>query len=276
MSGVRHTLLIVLVFGAVVSVVRGVSGSPSVQNTQPPNQNRSNLPPILWTCQTRPDILDDRPGPCPVDEMPGMKMQMVQVRLMSVWSCPVHTVVARPGPGKCPIDHTRDLVEVAVSMSWTCPGRPDVEQINPGTCPDGSPMAVKYSRRPHGDHNPQHGGQFFMAADTWHHLEGTYLDKGVFRLYVYDDYGKPLPPEAVRLIQSRVVTHETFDSATRSTRELRAYPLTSTAGRGYLEARVDPLPLPAQLIVKVKFRSDGPEYRFDFSFAAFTKEPGSR
>ena len=275
-SGVRQTLLIALVFGVVVGAARGVSGSLSVQNTQPQNQNRADFPPILWTCQTRPDILEDRPGPCPIDEMPGMKMPMVPVRLTSVWSCPVHAVVAKPGPGKCPIDHVRDLVEVGVSMSWTCSGHDEVERIDPGTCPDGSPMAVKYSRRPHGNHNPQHGGQFFMAADNWHHLEGVYPVKGVFRLYVYDDYGKPLAADAVRLIQSRVVTRETFDSATRSTRELRAYPLVSVSGAGHLEATIDPLPLPVQLVVKVKFRNGGPEYRFDFSFAAFTKEPGSR
>lgn len=233
---------------------------------------QANLPPILWTCQTRPDILEDRPGPCPVDEMPGMKMPMVPVRLTSVWSCPVHTVVARAGPGKCPVDHFRDLVEVAVSMSWTCPGRPDIDQINPGACPDGSAMAVKYSRRPHGDHSPRHGGQFFMAPDAWHHLEGTYPEQGLFRLYLYDDYGKPLAPSAVKLVQARVVTHETFDNATRSTREISASALTYVAAAGYLEARVGPLPFPAQLIVKLRFRDDGPEFRFDFSFAGPTKE----
>ncbi|MBI3402175.1 MAG: hypothetical protein HY048_12210, partial [Acidobacteria bacterium] len=89
--------------------------------------------------------------------------------------------------------------------------------------------------------------------------------------YLYDDYGKPLPPEAVRQVEARIVTRETFDSATRTTHEADARPLTPA--NGYLEARVDPLTLPAQFAAKVKFRKDGPEYRFDFSFAEFTREP---
>lgn len=206
-----------------------------------------------------------------------MKHEMVPVRLTSIWSCPVHEVVARPGAGKCPIDHVRDLIEVAVALSWTCPSRSDIDEINPGTCPDGSPMVVRYTRRPHGDHSPKHGGVFFMAPDTWHHLEGTYPEKGLFRLYLYDDYGKPLPSEAVALVQARVVTKETFDSTTRTTHEISAYPLTAALPGTYLEARIDPPTFPAQMTAKVRFRSEGSEYRFDFTFPGFSTEPsGSR
>ena len=63
-------------------------------------------------------------------------------------------------------------------------------------CPDGTPMIAKRTLRPHGNHNPQHGGQFFMAPDNFHHLEGAYPRAGVFRLYLYDDYARPLPPDA--------------------------------------------------------------------------------
>jgi hypothetical protein len=220
----------------------------------------------------RPDIVEDRPGPCPVEEMPGMKHDMVPVRLTSVWSCPVHSVVAEHGPGKCPIDRVRDLVEVVVNLSWTCRGRADIDEIDPGTCPDGSPMIVKYTRRPHGDHNPKHGGLYFMAPDYWHHLEGTYPQRALFRLYLYDDYGNPLSQEAVRLVQARAVTNETFDSATRTTHEITAYPLTAAPRLGYLEARIDQ-GLPARVTAKVKFSKDGPEHRFDFSFADVTQEP---
>jgi len=127
--------------------------------------------------------------------------------------------------------------------------------------------------RPHGDHNPRHGGQFFMAPDNWHHLEGTYPRARLFRLYVYDDYSRPLAAADLRRVQARVVTRETFDPATKKTTELAVFPLRASRQGAYLEARVDPLAMPAALTAKVRVKPDAPEYRFDFTFPAFTKEP---
>ena len=205
-----------------------------------------------------PDILEVKKGTCPI-----CKMDLVPVRLDSVWSCPVHAVIAEPKPGKCPIDR-RDLIQLTVAVSWTCPGS-TTESTEPGKCPDGSPMARKITPRAHGNHNPQHGGQFFMASDNWHHLEGTYLPSGIFRMHVYDDYTKPLPSKAVRGITASVVAKDT------KTGQETTIPLVRSGQ--YLQARVGTLPLPAAMYAKVKFKSDGPENRFDFTFDAFSKEP---
>jgi hypothetical protein len=161
---------------------------------------------------------------------------------------------------------------VTVSLTWTCRGD-QVEHLEPGNCADGSPRIGKRALRPHGNHNPQHGGQFFMAPDNWHHLEGAYPAQRVFRLYLYDDYGRPLAAEKIRDVQARVVTKENFDSATRQTTELAAFPLKVVRNRPYLETRIDTAQLPAEMTAKVRFATDQPEYRFDFTFEKVTQEP---
>jgi hypothetical protein len=214
-----------------------------------------------------PDVVETQPGTCPI-----CKMSLVPMRLASVWTCPIHAVVAESRSGSCPICG-RPLVQVTVAVTWTCAGRPDINQIDRGTCPDGSPMVVQRSLRPHGNHNPQHGGLFFMAPDNFHHLEGTLPRPAVFRVYLYDDYARPLPIDQIQRISGRAVTAETFDGATRTTRETGAFPLVAARRGLYLEARLGDAPLPAQVSAKIRFKPDAPEYRFDFTFAALTVEP---
>lgn len=226
------------------------------------------LPPLSWTCPMHPEIVEGDKGACPI-----CRMDLVPVRLDSIWSCALHSVVLEAKPGKCPICR-RDLVPVTVAVTWTCPDRHEgktAEHLDPGTCPDGSARAIRYAPRAHGNHNPQHGGLFFMAGDNWHHLEGTYPAEGVFRLHLYDDFSRPLPIDKVQQASGRVVVKETFDSATRTTREESAFPLRPGLG-SYLDAKIDPLAPPAQMIAKVRFDAQGPEYRFDFAFPEFSKE----
>jgi hypothetical protein len=187
--------------------------------------------------------------------------------------CPVHTTVIESDKGTCRLCR-RQLVPVTVSLTWTCRGD-TAEHLEPGLCSDGSPRIGQRALRPHGNHNPRHGGQFFMAPDNWHHIEGAYPTAQAFRLYVYDDYGRPLPADKLKDVQARLVTKETFDPATRKTTELSAFPLRMSRDRGYLEARVDTTALPAEMTAKVRFGSDSSEHRFDFTFDALTKEPAA-
>jgi hypothetical protein len=54
--------------------------------------------------------------------------------------------------------------------------------------------------RMHQDHNPKHGGTFFMAMDYQHHVEGVLLPPRVFRVYLYDSHTEPL--DAARMEQA--------------------------------------------------------------------------
>jgi hypothetical protein len=201
------------------------------------------------------------------------KMALVPVRLDSAWMCPVHTTVIDAQRGSCRLCR-RQMVPVTVSLTWTCRGE-NAAHLEPGLCTDGSPRIGQRALRPHGNHNPRHGGQFFMAPDNWHHLEGAYPTARSFRLYIYDDYGRPLAADKLRNVRARVVTKESFDPATRKTNEISAFPLRVARNRGYLEARVDTTTLPAEMTAKVRFDGDSDEHRFDFTFEALTKEPAA-
>jgi hypothetical protein len=110
-----------------------------------------------------------------------------------------------------------------------------------------------------------------MAPDNWHHVEGAYLSTGVFRLYLYDDFTKPLPLKQAQEVTARIVTKQTFDPATKTTKEIAATPLVRN-GR-FLEARLGKLPLPAQMTAKVSFKRGDQEHVFDFAFDKYSKEP---
>jgi len=255
----KYIFIAALVFGTLTTVV-------VAQRARPAAVAAPALPALSYTCIHHPDVLETKPGTCPI-----CKLELVPVRLDGAWMCPVHTAVIESATGKCRLCG-RTLIPVTVSLTWTC--RDDqVEHLEPGNCADGSPRIGKRALRPHGNHNPQHGGQFFMAPDNWHHLEGALPAQRVFRLYLYDDYGRPLATEKIRDVQARVVTKEDFDPATRKTTDVVAFPLKVVRNRPYLEARVDTPALPAEMTAKVRFGNDQPEYRFDFTFEKLTKDP---
>jgi hypothetical protein len=243
-----------------------VTSALVAQRTRPP---APPLPPVVMTCAHHPDVIESKPGTCPYCKLP-----LVPVRIDSAWMCPVHTDVTDSNGGTCRRCGRR-LVPVTVALTWICAGDRTTEHLEPGTCADGSARVGRRTLRAHGNHNPQHGGQFFMAPDNWHHLEGVHPSARVFRLFVYDDYGRPLAAAAVNRIQARVVTKETFDPATRKTTETSAFALKPSRNRAYLEARIDQRTLPAEMTAKVKFGADQPEYRFDFTFIAFSREPAA-
>ena len=254
---VKESLVFLMLSLTLTASDAGRSGQTSSPTARQPVPSQS------WTCPMHPDVVEDKPGICPI-----CKMKLEPVRLDSAWSCPIHVTVVETRAGACPVCR-RQLVPITVSVFWTCP-ESAAHEMSPGRCPDGSERVVARERRPHGDHNPRHGGVFFMAPDNWHHLEGTYPRAGVFRLFVYDDYTRPLPLAAVT---GRAVTKTVFDPDRKQWREIEAYTLRRSRNNAYLEARMPSAGLPAQIAAKIRFTADGEEYPFDFTFPSYSKEP---
>jgi hypothetical protein len=216
------------------------------------------LPPTSWTCPMHAEVVDDERGTCPI-----CRMDLVPVKLDLVWSCAVDVDVTELAPGRCRVCQ-RELVRVVKALSFTCRAHPKVDELNPGACPKcRRPLVAKYSLRPHGNHNPKHGGQFFMAPNNWH-VEVTHPAMSVFRLYVYDDYSRTFVPPG---FSSRIVSVP----GPNGTSADASIPFTRIGD--YLQARVPGLGLPATIAVKVRFQSGDQEYRFDFPFVDYSKEP---
>ena len=121
----------------------------------------------------------------------------------------------------------------------------------------------------HMDHTPRHGGTVFMSPDGFHHIEGTYPERGVFRIYATDNYRRPVD---VTLWMGRAVLEEEYDGATDEFREVTAFAMLPAPGGAYLEAEVGDIGVPAEVTAKLQLQlMEGfPEDRFDFIFGGFT------
>jgi len=198
---------------------------------------------VVWLCPEHRQHPEAAPGSCAICGRP-----LERRRLATLWSCPMHPQATRGGPGTCP-SCGMALVSTTRELEWFCASHPDVVGSEPGVCPrDGRAMSPRSLAMPHGDHNPRHGGLVFMAPDGFHHLEGALGPDGVFRLYFYDDFTRPLPAHGFR---ARVDERELLPSGDGASLTL------ATA-----VARADTV----ELAVHVRFPASEREEQFDFTF----------
>ena len=137
----------------------------------------------------------------------------------------------------------------------------------PGNCPKYGMKLVEAmnAAQPHSDHRPRHGGVFFMSADNWHHLEGVFAPPDEFRLYLYDNFTRPMDVSAGGF-QAEVEFERRKDAAGKA--EPATQKLEPGPGRAYLNVKIPPsAALPLRAAVHIKLKPEQPTELFNFSFS---------
>jgi hypothetical protein len=107
-----------------------------------------------------------------------------------------------------------------------------------------------------------------MAEDQWHHIEGTYPSAGLFRVYFYDNFSKPM--DAKEFSGSFLLLDKAF-------KEIASFPLKLGPDGKTMEAHIpaDKAALPLNGAARISFGADKKPNLFNFPFTQYTKDPGA-
>ena len=120
----------------------------------------------------------------------------------------------------------------------------------------------------HTDHDPKHGGIFFMALDEVHHLEGTLSPPEMFRVYLYNAMTMPLDTETMMQVSGSLHWGEFPDPP--------GIPLKAGNGEGMLMAELDreiEFPVTLTLLLNFPDAQDGESELFNFIFDEYSQPP---
>jgi len=127
----------------------------------------------------------------------------------------------------------------------------------------------------HEDHDPKHGGIFFMALDEVHHLEGALSSPGMFRVYLYDAMTMALNDEQMQEASGTLHWGEFPDPP--------GIPLNVGHEEGVLMAELDrevEFPVTLTLMLNLPGAAEGESELFNFIFDEYSRssaieEPGA-
>ena len=126
--------------------------------------------------------------------------------------------------------------------------------ITPGKCPVcGMDMVVQSMA--HSDHSPKHGGLFFMDSDQWHHLEGVLISATEFRVYIYNNFTRPMAVSSMAKGSSIEIAGVSGN-----------IPFTSSADNAYLMAILPATNFPISISAKILFEGQSQPSLFGFTF----------
>ena len=120
---------------------------------------------------------------------------------------PVQQAEVAPAPA---VEKASEPAPVAAEQAQA--DEPTTPEHGHATSVEEAAAAAAAQKGAHLDHDPKHGGTFFMALNNIHHLEGLFVPPGVFRLYLYDSHTHPLKIEDVKRAGGTVIWGEEENS----------------------------------------------------------------
>lgn len=117
----------------------------------------------------------------------------------------------------------------------------------------------------HADHSPKHGGQFFMAPNKFHHLEGVLPAANEFRVYFYDDHTKPISASPFK--DGAKIAVQKVGPDGRETGPIVDLPVAADPSSSFLSAKVpSELSLPLYFTTWLSFPHQKEPDLFNFTF----------
>jgi hypothetical protein len=137
--------------------------------------------------------------------------------------------------------------------------------------PGNSQAPLRVQHKAHSNHNPQHGGVFFMALDNQHHLEGVLLESGIFKVYLYDAFTKPLSAVEVQQASASIQLGQSENAP--------KIPLGVAKDGRTLEVFIKELSLPVTITLSLWFQKSSQQMRpevFTFPFSHYIAADAQR